>query len=222
MLERFVLPGLAGCILTLAIVLGGCGSTLAEQATPQASYAPLHIVLDADRLTLTKPEEMCNRMLVADVVVGAPIASRWNTADGKLPADVASKGAREVEKQGYFIYTIVSLSRMTPLRDGRQAPTQQFLTIGGQVGQDTYVVHEEPQLTPGVRYLAVFDHPTPVKGAPSGETMLLSFAYQIDGQGMILFQRAGNPNEPSDGGALQPEIKTSLTSLRELLAACKS
>ncbi|HEX9068718.1 MAG TPA: hypothetical protein VF807_08105 [Ktedonobacterales bacterium] len=168
---------------------------------------------------MTKPEEMCQRALVADVVVGPPKATRWNTPDGTLPASVANKGAPEVVSEGYFIYKLVTFSRLTVLRDQRRLLTQQYMTIGGQVGQGTYVISEEPQLIPGTRYLVMFDHPGYAPGMPAGETMILSFAYPIDAQERVVLQQAGDPNEPG-GGVPQPEIKYSLAYLKQVLVSC--
>jgi hypothetical protein len=214
-----------GLLLGLVAILTGCGVTTSPPAASQSgaqqsSYPPIHMHQDLSLIGMKKPEDLCGTQLTAEVVAGPPAAARWNTPDGTLPVAVARQGAFEVHRQGYFIYTLLTFTRMTPLRDQRQAPTQNFITLGGQVGQDSSSVSGTPQLTPGARYLAVFGRPGALKDLPTGWTLTLYYAFPIDAQDMILFQQAGDPNEPG-GGTPQPEIKYSLTYAKQVLAACK-
>jgi hypothetical protein len=123
---------------------------------------------DLSLIGMKKPEDLCGPLLTSEVVAGPPAAARWNTPDGTLPLAVARQGAREVHRQGYFIYTLLTFTRMAPVRDQRQSPTQNFRSLGGQVGQDSYSVSGTPQLTPGGRYLAVFGRLAQTKGLPTG------------------------------------------------------
>lgn len=172
------------------------------------------------RVGLSKPEDMCGEMFVADVVVGTPLATRWNTPDGTVPLAAARQGSEEVIRQGYLIYKVVQFTKVTVLQDQRPAPTKQFVTLGGQVGQDRYVLDSEPQLTPGQHYVVVFGHPSTTPHPFVGETMLLAYAYPVDAQGMVHFLDAPGPGDQGIGPFAPPVLLT-LDSLKQTLAACK-
>ncbi|HEX9067555.1 MAG TPA: hypothetical protein VF807_02215 [Ktedonobacterales bacterium] len=159
-------------------------------------------------------------MFVADVVVGTPLATRWNTPDGTVPLAAARQGPEEVTRQGYLIYKMVQFTKMTVLQDHRPAPTKQFVTLGGQVGQDRYVMDGEPQRTPGQHYVVVFDRPSTIPHPFVGKTMLLAHAYLVDAQGMVHFLNAPGPGDKGPGPFAPPVLLT-LDSLKQTLAACK-
>lgn len=107
-------------------------------ATDVAPYSTVHIEGIVDRVQFTAPEELCGLSLVAEVaevVVGAHGDARWNTPDGRRPP-LATYG--EIVSQGYYIYTPVMFSSFTPLCVHEHPIGSSFMTIGGQVGQDSY------------------------------------------------------------------------------------
>ena len=220
-LRRFLVAGTLALIVIGAVA--GCGQlTLATQRSAPASVqqTPLpavHIDLEIDRWTYTKPEQLCDAPLVAEVVVGAHGDARWNTEDGKRPS-IATGG--EIVRQGYFIYIPVMFSSFTPLHARGLLPGEAFMTIGGQVGQDVYRYGDYPQLSgSGGHYIVVITTPAPRKGMTPADTLLVSWAFPIDASGKIIIQQAGNPNEPGVG-PLQPEISVALPDLKATLAQC--
>ncbi len=214
----------AGTLALIAIgAIAGCGqlTTTARQDAPaSAQQTPLpavHIAGVVDRFQFTKPEELCNPPLVAEVVVAAHGEARWNTEDGKRPP-IATAG--EIIRQGYFIYTPVTFSSFTPLRAHSLLPGEAYMTIGGQVGQDTYRMDGDPQLSGvGGHYILIITTLTPRKGMTPANTLLVSYAYPITASGKVILQHAGDPNEPGTG-SLQPEISVALADLKAMLAHC--
>jgi hypothetical protein len=177
----------------------------------------VHIDGIVDRVQFTTPEELCGPSLVAEVVVGAHGDARWNTEDGKRPP-VTTYG--EIIRQGYYIYTPVTFSSFTPLRVQGLSPGSAFMTIGGQVGQDSYRMDGYPQLQgAGGHYIVVITTPAPRKGMTPAGALLVSYAFPVDGNGKVIIQHAGDPNEPGPG-VPQPEIAVALTDLKTLLARC--
>jgi hypothetical protein len=206
--------------------LAGCGqSTTATQqyALAKAQPTPLptvHIEGVVDRVQFTAPEEFCGPSLdaeVAEVVVGAHGNARWNTPDGKRPP-IATYG--EIIRQGYYIYTLVTFSSFTPLRVHELPPGSTFMTIGGQVGQDSYRMDGYPQLQGvGGHYIVIITAPAPRKDMTPADTLLISYAFPSNASGKIIIQQAGDPNEPGPG-VPQPEISVALTDLKAILARC--
>jgi hypothetical protein len=95
-----------------------------------------------------------------------------------------------------------------------------FMTIGGQVGQDSYRMQGYPQL-PGVggHFIVVITAPAPRKGMTPTDTLLISYSFPVDSNGKVIIQQAGDPNEPGPG-VPQPEISVALTDLKATLAHC--
>jgi hypothetical protein len=210
--------GVTGIVFTLILALGACGSTASQEVQQGAVSPPFTIRLHADRIVLSKPEDLCNSSLLVDGIVGGHGPSRWNTNDGKRPNLATSS---EVVRQGYYIYTPVTFPQFTGLQDKDKSVASLYYTLGGAVGQDSYFIDEEPQLEVGGHYLIDFTPPGPHNGPPTGNVLLTSYAYPITPEGKIILQRAGNPNEPGTG-PVQPEISITLTDLRQLLASCKA
>jgi hypothetical protein len=223
--SRFLAAGALSLILICASA--GCGqlSVRAQlDATAIVLKTPLpavHIWLIVDRFMYAKPEQLCDAPLVAEVVVGARGDARWNTIDGARPA-LATEG--EIMREGYLIYTPTSFSSFTPLRRHSLAsgPTATFVTIGGQVGQDTYRIDGLPQ-PPGIggHYVVVITPPALDlrKGQTPADVLLISYVYPVDASGKVIIQHAGDPNEPGPG-VPQPEISVALTDLKAMLARC--
>ena len=212
----------AGAVISL-LAIAGCGqvTTATRQAAQsnvqQTPLPPLNLWFEIDRFQFTKPEDLCNPPLVAEVVVGAHGAARWNTVDGKRPP-ITTGG--KVVRQGYFIYALVTFSSFTPLRAHGLLPGSAFMTLGGQVGQDSYRYGDYPQVSgDGGHYILVITTPAPRKGMTPADTLLVSYAYPVDASGKVILQRAGDPNEPGPG-VPQPEISVALTDLKTLLARC--
>jgi hypothetical protein len=223
--SRFLMAG----TLALALIcpIAGCGqlTTPAQQSAPaRAQQTPLpavHIWMIVDRFMYTKPEQLCDAPLVAEVVVSTHSDARWNTIDGARPA-LVTEG--QIIRQGYLIYTPTSFSSFTPLRQHSLAsdPTATFVTIGGQVGQDTYQIDGLPQPPAiGGHYVVVITPPSLAlaKGQTPADVLLISYVYPIDSNGKVIIQQAGDPNEPGPG-VPQPEISVALADLKTLLAHC--
>jgi hypothetical protein len=223
--RRLLVAGTLALIFTTAVA--GCGhlSVRAQQgATAIVQKTPLpavHIWMIVDRFMYTKSEQLCNAPLVAEVVVGAHGDARWNTIDGARPA-LATEG--EIMRKGYLIYTPTSFSSFTPLRQHSLAsnPTATFVTIGGQVGQDTYQIDGLPQPPSiGGHYVVVITPPALAlaKGQTPADVLLISYVYPVGATGKVIIQQAGDPNEPGVG-PVQPEIAVALADLKATLAQC--
>lgn len=204
-------------LLIVLLVLTGCASSgPSSNAQAANSYAPLNLRFDADRYEFTTPSSMCSTVLTAEVVVGSHGQSFWNSSNGLRPQIADPK---VLTQQGYKIYTPVIFSTLHPLIDHRQQPQTAFVSMGGQVGQDQFYIDPFPQVADGKHYLIVFG-PTNQPGVGKVAKWLIIFeAYPIDAQGMVTLQEAGSPNEPGSGQP-QPEIKLTLTNLKQQLAAC--
>jgi hypothetical protein len=224
--QLLVAPALA---LIFIAVNAGCGQlmTPGQQSAPaSAQQTPLpavHIWMIVDRFMYTKPEQLCNAPLVAEVFVGAHGEARWNTIDGKRPP-IATES--EIVREGYLIYTPISFSSFAPLRQHSLASDQTatLVTIGGQVGQDTYQIDGLPQPPSiGGHYVVVITPPALalVEGQTPADELLVSYVYPIDANGKVILQRAGDPNEPGPG-VPQPEISVALSDLKATLARCAS
>ncbi len=209
-----VYKGLAALVLLLSLTTVACGSS----GSGQASYPPLNLHFDADRYEFTTPQSMCPSVLTSEVMVGSHGQAHWNTANGQRPQIADSQ---KIVDQGYRIYTPVLFAQHHPLIDHRPAPTKEFVTVGGQVGQDRMFVDPFPQLQDGGHYVVVFGPGSqPAGRGKTADWLVVYDAFPVDGQGMVLLQAAGSPNEPGPGQP-QPEIKLSLTDLKQQLTACK-
>lgn len=194
----------------------GSGSGATRQQGPSTG---LNVRLSADKGTFTSAGQFCPTLVTAEVVVGAHGVARWNTADGKLPAGITT--SREVMKNNLRIYTPVTFSRLVPLVDHRHVVTKEFLTLGGQVGNDSYRIDEYPDLArTGDHFLVVLYPSTPHTGGDSEEALVVTDAFPVDAQGVVTLRHGGNPNEPGTG-QLQPAITIPLASLKQQLASCK-
>jgi hypothetical protein len=209
--------------LALILALSACARPIvtAQHVSPaSAQQTPLpamHIWLEIDRWQYTKAEQLCGAPLVAEVVAGAHGHARWNTEDGKRPP-LATAG--EIIRQGYIIYMPVTFASYTPLRIHGLLPGASFMTIGGQVGQDTYRYGDYPQLSgAGSHYIVVITTPAPREGLMPTDILLVSYAFPIDANGKVTLQLAGDPHEPGVG-PVQPEITVALTDLKTTLAQC--
>jgi hypothetical protein len=210
--------GLTGLVFTFILALSACGSTAPQAVQQGAVSPPFTIRLHADRIVLSKPEDVCNASLLVDGIVGSHGPSRWNSNDGKRPNLATSS---EVVRQGHYIYTPVTFSQFTRLQEKDKSVANLYYTLGGAVGQDSYFIDEEPQLEDRSHHLIVFTPPGPHKGPPTGNVLLTSYAYPFTPQGKIALQQAGDPNEPGTG-PVQPEISITLTDLKQLRANCKA
>lgn len=211
-------------IVAMLAMLSACGSPAGQpdsrSAGQQSSSAGLRIQLYADKFEFTSPEQFCQTLFTAEVVVGSHGVARWNTPDGKLPAGVMMYA--DVVKKDLRIYTPVTFTRLVALVDHRHVATKGYVTIGGNVGNDSYTIDEDPSLTgTGGHFIVVLYPSTPQTGGNTEAVLVVGNAYPVDAQGMVILQQAANPNEPGPG-QLQPAITISLASLKQQLASCKS
>lgn len=216
-------------ILSLLALLSACGSAGGQpgsgatgqpgQPGQQSTSTGLNIRLIADKFAFTSAGQFCQALFTAEVVVGSHGAARWNTPDGTLPAGITTPEA--VFGYNLRIYTPVTFSSLVPLLDHRHVATKEFLTVGGQVGNDRYRIIGEPDLAGiGGHFLVVLAPSTPQIGGNTEETLVVGWAYPVDAHGVVTLQQAGNPNEPGPG-QLQPAITIPLASLKQQLASCK-
>lgn len=220
---RMAWPLVVASAAALLVVLSACApdsSQSPSQTAGQHTASPgLHVRLEADKFEYTSAEQFCQTLVTAEVVVGSHGAPRWNTADGELPAGI--KTADDVVAQNYRIYTPITFTRFVPLLDHRHVTTKEFLTLGGQVGQDSYFINEVPTLPgTGGHYVVVLYPSTPHTGGNTEVSLVVGNAYPVDAQGTVVLQAAGDPNEPGVGSP-QPAITIALTALQQQLAACK-
>lgn len=223
-LPRSALKVIGGLLSTVALlaVLSACGSVEAQPGAgstmQQNASTGLRIELHADKFQFTSPQQFCQTLVTADVIVGSHGTARWNTSDGKLPAGITKNV--DVIRNNLRIYTPVVFTHLTPFVDHRRLTTKEYLTIGGQVGNDRYFVDEDPTLAgTGGHYIVVLFPSTPHTGGNTEEALVVGNAYPVDSQGIVTLQQAGNPNEPGPG-QLQPTITISLAALKQQLASC--
>jgi hypothetical protein len=206
----------------LLLMLSACAPrpqyATARSGGPHDSGPGVHVVLTADQFAFTAADQFCQSLVTAEVVVGGHGTPHWNTPDGTLPATIRTPG--EVLAHNYRIYTPVMFTRFAPLLDHRTVPTHEYLTVGGQVGPDSYRIDLSPTLAgTGGHYVVVLAPSTPPSGATSDVTLVVGWAYLVDAHGIVVLQQAGNPHEPGVGTP-QPAITIPLTDLAQRLAQC--
>lgn len=223
---------LALMVTIAGVLFAGCGATASAGAkrsaatftaappTPTATpiRPPLIMREVYDGWRFTTPKDMCQGTpLVAEVIVGGTGPGRWTTPDGARPA---TSDYRAIEKAGWHIVTPVRFSRFNILLDHRTSQTQEFLMLGGQVGQDSEEAIPFPQLAIGARYVVVFSPDNDLATGKYTEVRLLVFnAFPIDQQNIVTLQVAGDPNEPGVG-PVQQQIMIPLSQLQQDLAHC--
>jgi hypothetical protein len=204
---------LAALTLVVSLAVAACGAP----ASGQATYPAIHVKMDVDRYEYTTLQSMCSAILISEVIVGSHGEPHWNTSNGQRPL---ISDSNSVVTQGYRIYTPLRFTQNHPLIDHRPAPTKQFVTDGGQVGSDSIAIEPFPVLRDGGHYLVVFSPGlTPAGKGTTTDWLVVYDAFPIDAHGMVQLQAASPTNEPGLGQP-QPEIKLSLTSLKQQLAAC--
>lgn len=204
---------LAAFMLVVPLAITACGAP----ASGQASYPAIHVKMDADRYKYTTPQSMCSSILTSEVIVGSHGRPHWNSSNGQRPLITDSNA---VVTQGYRIYTPLRFAQNHPLIDHRPAPTREFVTNGGQVGSDSISIDPFPNLRDGGHYIVVFSPGLmPAGRGKTADWLVVYDAFPIDAQGMVQLQAASPSNEPGPGQP-QQEIKLSLTSLKQQLAAC--
>jgi len=207
---------LVGCDLS---PIGPVKQLSAVSATPASSFLgknPLHIVRIIDKQSLLP----CGSLLVADVTVRTVGAAQWNTVDGKRPS-LPGPLTAAVLHSGYYIYSQVQFSHLQPLFDRRTQPTEFFITMGGQVGQDQYQMVGYPQLQVGRRYLVIFALRYNVLTATTTQHWLVADeAYSINGQGMIVLPNKSTRSAPNGEDVPGPTKLVSLTDFAKQFASC--
>lgn len=148
-----------GSLLCCVALLSSPRTTARATKTPATSYTsypPVHVDVIVDFAT----SNVCHAPLIATVTVGTIGTGRWNTPDGTRPAIRSSTEANGegLFANGYYIYTPVLFSYMQVLSDHRTRPTVQYITMGGQVGQDSMRIDGYGQVQAGQRFLLVFSY----------------------------------------------------------------
>lgn len=210
---------------TLAIVIivgvGACGTTQATYTTPVASVSTgsgsqqgITENLSSYRPQVRTPSQMCTFLLVADVNVTGVGQAHWNTLTGTKPADASRL---TVIQKGYYIYTPMKLTLQHIYIDHRPQPTQEFVSIGGQVGADRIILEDFPRVTSG-RYLMVFT-PTLMVGQNGFDATRLTLysAFPISSLDIVKLQ----PKMIEQGQVSQQEVDMPLAQVAQQLASCK-
>jgi hypothetical protein len=220
---RLTLVALFASAAMLLVMMSACAPATSGSG-PQANMlqntsAGLHVRLDVDKFEFTFAQQFCQTLVTAEIVVGSHGTARWNTPNGILPAGISTSTA--VIKANLRVYTPVTFTRFVPMVDHRHMATKEFLTVGGQVGKDSYQIDEDPGLAgTGGHFIVVLYPSTPQTGGNTEEALVVGNAYPVDSQGMVTLQQAGNSNEPGTG-QLQPAITIPLASLKQQLVGCK-
>jgi len=157
---------------------------------------------------------MCTFLLVADVKVTGVGQAHWNTSTGTKPAD-ASK--LTVMQKGYYIYTPLKLIFQHIYIDHRPQHTQEFVSVGGQVGADSITMEDFPRVTSG-HYLMIFT-PTLMAGQKGFDATRLTLysAFPISSQESVMLQ----PKMIEQGQVSQQELDMPLVQVAQQLATCK-
>ncbi len=183
-------------------------------STGSGSQQGLTLKLTSDRFEIRTPGQMCTFLLVADVNVTGVGKAHWNTLTGTKPADASEL---TVMQKGYYIYTPMKLILQHIYIDHRHQPTQEFVSIGGQVGADRIVMEDFPRVTSG-RYLMVFT-PTLMFGQKGFDATRLTLysAFPISSQDIVMLQ----PKMIEQGQVSQQEVDMPLAQVAQQLASCK-
>jgi hypothetical protein len=167
--------------------LSSVGATTMAKKTPLAAhttYPPVHVGVIVDFAT----SNVCDAPLIAAVTVGSIGAGRWNTSNGARPAlspgmDANGEG---LFANGYYIYTPVSFSRMQIASDHRTQPTAQYITMGGQDGQDSMRIDGYGQVKAGQRFLLVFTYAIdPSSRKPIQNMLVVLQDFPMNEQGQV-------------------------------------
>ncbi len=208
----------ASVAIGVAVVLATwrLGSPIPSRSAPITSNmvsAAIDIQTYFSRFELDSPELMCKASLVMDTHVDAVGPSHWNTPDGARPPN-ADKDL--ILSKGYQIVAPIRSSRNAVLLDQRHAPTTEFVTLGGQIGQDRYRVDGFPQLSPGRRYLVVFTAGL-AGGTGVTQSVLVAYnAFPIDSQEMVLLRQ----EVVEQGRVSQKQVKLPLAQIVQQLSRC--
>lgn len=209
--------------LALALPLAGCGQTPARDPAhdPASSGVPvvvfptppgpaagtaIHFSAIADGVVYDRPATLCHTAFVAEGVISSYGPAHWNTATGSRP-NYATPNTIMIE--GYQIYTPMAFSRWQVLLDQRRAPTHEFVSMGGQVGNDTYHMGPFPHPAPGETFVFAFNVALIANQAPANEysptMMLLYVALPVDANNVVTFP-VNNLQEPLS--QLATQLKT--------------
>ncbi|HEY7124460.1 MAG TPA: hypothetical protein VH540_10950 [Ktedonobacterales bacterium] len=207
---------LAGCVPVSTRATTQPIATTQLAATATVAYPPLTLHLSGDKIPINTVADLCHYSLVADVVVKALGQPHWNTPTGARPDGPLDD--IQVAKHGYEIYTPLVFSQMRVFVDHRSQTTREYVSDGGQVGQDQIWNDELPQLTSGSRYVAVFLPSLDAQTEDYTEKILFVYeAFPVDSQGVVLFK----PQTIEQGVVTQKEQKFALSDMEQQLASCK-
>jgi hypothetical protein len=200
--------------------LTGCGTTSSpaagSQVQPAATSQPINIIGDDDTMEFHTPQELCTASFpIAEVTVKSVGAGVWNTPGGVRP----TVGERDVLRQGYMIYTPVTFSRLTVLRNKPQLEVvpQQIVMMGGKAGQDQIRIAPYPQVQVSGHYVLILVPARDRAAVYNGERRLIvAQAFSVDVQGDVLLR----PQIVEQGQVSQQELKMPLSDLVQQLNTC--
>jgi len=212
---------LVGITMLFLLVLNGCTydppAQQSSSATPTLPPATVNILLSTDGPRADDYRQWCGAhpALIADSTVGTIDSSYWDTPGHVGPP---SLDTTTILNGGYFIVTPFRLSKMQPLLDHRQQPTQEYMFKGGQVGTVKMMKEDSPHPKVGYRYVMLFAQSyDPQTRAYTQSRLELVAAFPIDTQGMVLL----DPQTTEQGVIRQPEVKIPLSQIQQQLAPCK-
>ncbi len=207
----------------LTVLLFSCQAPAAQRpADSTATAIPLNLRLTVDRYEFTSPASMCPSLLTAEVETVSYGTSHWNTPDGRRPRIAPTSHSTLAETlvaEGYRIYTPVRFGSMRILHNRRRQATQEFVTVGGQVGADQFWIGGFPQLQANGHYVLVFGAGLQPPHGRQESWLEVYDAFPVDAHGIVTLQQPGSPSEPGPGQP-QPAIRLSLSSLQHQLANC--
>ena len=170
-----------------AKMISSTGATAMASLSPSishATYPPVHSDVIVDFAT----SNVCHAPLIAAVTVGSIGSARWNTPTGARPAlnPVTEATGEGLFANGYYIYTPVYFSYIQIAADHRTQPTAQYITMGGQNGQDSMRIEGYGQVQMGQRFLLVFTYAVdPSSRKPVQNTLVVLQDFPMNAQGQV-------------------------------------
>jgi hypothetical protein len=209
------------CVLfAILLIIAGCEQTRASQ-TPvsPASSSAIHLYEDASLLQpdlsyLCRGAGQLAPPFVAIVTVDHYLAAHWTTPDRQRPAGVTNQ---TVLSTGYSIVTPLHFSQVSVLWDKRIAPTSEFITQGGQVGQDSILVADDHQLELNRSYLVFFEYSlVPHQNVRDHTQLYVASSYVMKTPQTVIVQQKAI----EQGQVTRQEKTVPLDYIKQLLTRC--
>lgn len=211
---------ISSLFLLLVLLLAGCDQTTQTQKqTTSSSSTAIYMRLEQNRL-LPNFSYLCNGPgqfappLVAIVTVDSYLPGHWNTPDGTRPANLTSQN---VASSAYTIVTPLHFSQMSTLWDKRAASTSEFVTQGGQDGQDKIIVEDDNQLLLGQSYLVFFYYShLPYQNGSTQKQLYVAVSFPMKTPQIVIIQQKAI----EQGQITQVEKTMPLAQIQQMLTRC--